>query len=171
MTQMNFPEWDITLTPKAQSDSDIKRRRFSMKWWVDNAKADDVEITQRLNCLKKSRRYAPTIMDAIRLYFSLQDGYTTILERFFPNIVERIKREGEARLRESIEYERLQLELQTKQELIRMMQSAPRHVETAPTFSISSDYEDSLIEVSDTVTVSAEDIAANFMNSMIFDED
>jgi hypothetical protein len=139
----------IGVMPAVQNVKKDLRRRFQFRFWVDAAKSDQYEIGYRLEVLKKSRKYSQTLMNALNLFFSLQDGDTSFLERLFPSIVERLRKEGEERA--------------TQSELVRLMREMQMHktqITGLQAVEVSDD-DDPVIETED---ASGADVAANFLN-------
>lgn len=74
-----------------KSDRKDKRRRFQFRFWLDVAKDEWYDLAQRLESLKQSRQYAPTIRQALALYLSLKDKRIDLLLELFPWIEDAIK--------------------------------------------------------------------------------
>lgn len=66
----------------AQKD---KRKNMRMRW--DLSKQIDKLIYERLEYLKTIKEFTETLRNALRLYFSLQDGDRSVLDELFPGVV------------------------------------------------------------------------------------
>ncbi len=67
------------------------RKRYQFKFWLDSLKSDEFELGAQLEALKKSRKYAGTIRDALKLLFSLRERKTDVLFSMFPWLVDELK--------------------------------------------------------------------------------
>lgn len=63
------------------------RIRRRMIFELNTMKAGERELFDRLRLLKKSRQYVTTIRNALRLWFALLDGDTSLLRELFPGVV------------------------------------------------------------------------------------
>ena len=62
------------------------RQRFQFKFWLDVNKPNERELAQHLEDLKRERKFAPTLRDALRLFLDLKEGRTDVLRELFPGI-------------------------------------------------------------------------------------
>lgn len=65
-----------------------KRKRFQFKFWLDWLKPTEQALAERLEDLRLARKLAPTIRNALRLFFDLSDGKTDVLKELFPWVLE-----------------------------------------------------------------------------------
>ena len=62
------------------------RHRIRSTFWCNIMKVDEREVNFRLKQLKRKRKHNPTIIKALRLYFSLMDGDFSVLRNEFPDM-------------------------------------------------------------------------------------
>lgn len=83
-------------TNQSQNDSGVirqrsdKRRRKQTRFWTDSTNDAHASVDSYIVGLKKKRKFQPTVIDALRLFESLQSGDTSVLRELFPGIVELI---------------------------------------------------------------------------------
>lgn len=65
-----------------------KRMRMQHRFWCDLTKDAGENMDSRLMELKKHRKFQPTVIQALQLFFDLQDGKTDVLRELFPGIIE-----------------------------------------------------------------------------------
>src|SRR5262245_40355436 len=58
--------------------------RLQFRFWLDKFRPDENELAQYVSTLKKKRRFAQTIRDALRLIRDLQQGRVEVLLALFP---------------------------------------------------------------------------------------
>lgn len=152
-----------------KSERKDKRRRFQFRFWLDVAQDEWYDLAQRLESLKQSRQYAPTIRKALLLYLSLKDKRIDYLLQLFPWIEDAIKAKANppdsddnSDLRKEIAMLRQAVLSQTKADTV---QHSPRamNVPSIRTPSFDDDPVDDIVLKRDTST----DSAQNFLNSML----
>lgn len=65
-----------------------ERKRFQFKFWLDVVKPGQMALAERLDELRPARQFAPTVRNALRLFFDLSDGKTDVLKEIFPWVLE-----------------------------------------------------------------------------------
>ena len=73
-------------TPKKDT-----RLRYQWRFWLDANKDDELLMCEQLDELKERRQFAPTIRNALRLFFDLSRGNTQVLRELFPGIVAQLQ--------------------------------------------------------------------------------
>ena len=63
------------------------RRRYMFRFFLNINKPDQLKLAERLESLRLARQFAPTLRNALKLFFDLLAGNTTELRRQFPGIV------------------------------------------------------------------------------------
>ena len=82
-----LPGFDtIKDTPKKD-----KRLRYQWRFWLDANKDDELLMCEELDYLKSKRQFAPTIRNALRLFFDLSQGRIDVLRELFPGIVAQLQ--------------------------------------------------------------------------------
>ncbi|MEM6284395.1 MAG: hypothetical protein AAF787_19545 [Chloroflexota bacterium] len=66
------------------------RNRIQFRFWLDANDPHQNDLGYALLELKKARKYAPTLRNALTLWFTLQHGRTDVLQEHFPHIVEKL---------------------------------------------------------------------------------
>src|SRR5690606_2373167 len=64
------------------------RPRWMYKFWLQLDKPEEEELSRKLEIVRKSRKFAPTMRTALRLFFSLMEGRTDVVLELFPWIRE-----------------------------------------------------------------------------------
>ena len=64
------------------------RFRLGFKFWLNIENPQEQEIVDHIEDLKKSRSFAKTIRDGIRLIYDLRRGKTEVLQELFPWVLE-----------------------------------------------------------------------------------
>lgn len=146
------------LKKSLQKVSDFRgnRKRGTFKGQLNLHREIDLEIFNRIEGLKPRRLWIPTFRNAMRLFFSLMDGRTDVLQELFPGIVAAI-----ANPPASVEYEKM---MQAIAELVNnrpvpVMAEAPRVRPTLDDFDINA------LDEQPTQPIGVVNIADNFLNS------
>jgi hypothetical protein len=98
-----------------------KRYREKFTFWLDLVKDDEFALAEIVAELKKSRTFAKTIRDGIRLMIDLKNGSVKVLRELFPFVFETVAA--------VLEEERVQLErerIKMEQERLRLEQERAR---------------------------------------------
>lgn len=72
------------------------RNRYQYRFWLDANKDVELLMMENLDTMKRTRRFAKTLRDALRLFFSLLMGDLSVLEELFPAAVAAIYERGRA---------------------------------------------------------------------------
>lgn len=146
------------------SAKSVKRNRYQVKVQLDAGKDEELLMLEKIDELKRKRRWLPTFRNALRLFFSLCEGRTDVLKELFPGIVESIANSA-APSKEVMAY-------------LELLEKAARNAEARNTveFAVSPpkpirdvEYELSPLNTDDdqvTQPSASINIAENFMNSM-----
>lgn len=147
------------------------RRRFQFKFWLDVAKDELYTLALELEELKQKRQFAPTIRNALTLFFSLRRGEIDLLETLFPDVVERIRSDESEEVKQ---FKAIVREQRRQGQLLEQLtngtadsgsaSSGPQKL-NIPTFQTPA-FDDDLPDIElkkDTSTASGQ----NFLNSML----
>lgn len=64
------------------------RNRIQFRFWLDSTKNDQQQMIRDLIHFKSQRKFAATIRNALRLFFALLLGDTSVLVELFPAVVD-----------------------------------------------------------------------------------
>ena len=79
-------------TPKNKQS--LRSWRPQHKFWLDTAIPLEAEMHNKIESLKKQRRWMPKLRLALQLLFTLEKGNTEILEAEFPEVVQELRDRG-----------------------------------------------------------------------------
>jgi hypothetical protein len=63
------------------------------KFWLDVTKDSELALVEQLEQKKKKRQYTATLRNALKLFFSLSNGDTSVLFELFPNLKKQLQPE------------------------------------------------------------------------------
>ncbi|MEL6272436.1 MAG: hypothetical protein AAFR22_21710 [Chloroflexota bacterium] len=143
------------------------RNRIQFRFWLDANDPNQHDLGYELTELKKARKFAPTLRNALTLWFTLQHGRVDVLREHFPGIVSQL--EGSTGDRDTLQ--RILAELETLKAAAPAVSpdddtGGPVAMDV-PAFDLSFDDLD-LDDLAQTVDVENDDNAAqNLINSLM----
>lgn len=153
---------------------ETKSYRVQHRFWLDISKDNEYALAEQLAEKKAERLYSATLRNALKLYFSLAEGDTSVLDDLFPfarqEALQRDSGGGSGASKEDItRLEKILASLTSNNMLMRPTQPAgdgPKPM-TVPQFDLprfDDDDDDFTIELQPVTDTGA---AQNFINSMI----
>jgi hypothetical protein len=148
-----------------------KRLRYQWKFWLDANKDEQLLLCEKLDELKNRRQFAPTIRNALKLFFDLSKGNTKILQDLFPSIVDKIKESVQIETQASNEFSQI---IKQQAQLIEMMATQTTAPATVPQLPASIDTSElPSVFTTDKIEISSREVRVNFASAMgdLFAED